>query len=65
MTSGALRAPLNSRDNGYLVYTGSQGHKLMAGYARLRTYGANKAGDWRLISLASYDDHHETGDESI
>ena len=27
----------------------------MAGYATLSTYGANKAGDWRLITLASYD----------
>jgi PAS domain S-box-containing protein len=55
VASGALRAPLNSGDDGYLVYTGSHGHKVMTGYARLRTYGANKAGDWRLISLASYD----------
>ena len=55
MTSGALRAPLNSRDHGYLVYKDSHGHKLMAGYTTLWTYGANKAGDWRLITLASYD----------
>ena len=25
-----MQAPLNSRDNGYQVYTRSQGHKLMA-----------------------------------
>ena len=55
VASGALRAPLNSGDDGYLIYKGSHGHKVMTGYARLRTYGANKAGDWRLISLASYD----------
>jgi len=55
VTIGALRAPLNSRANGYLVYKDSRGHKLMAGYTTLRTYGANKVGDWRLITLASYD----------
>jgi signal transduction histidine kinase/CheY-like chemotaxis protein/HPt (histidine-containing phosphotransfer) domain-containing protein len=53
--SGALRAPLKSRGHGYLVYTGSRGYRLMAGYATLSTYGANKAGDWRLITLAPYD----------
>ena len=55
VTSGALRAPLNSREDGYLVYMDSHGQKLMAGYTTLWTYGANKAGDWRLIALASYD----------
>src|SRR5271165_1849978 len=55
VTTGALQARLNSRDDGYLVYKGSHGYKVMAGYTRLRTYGANKAGDWRLVSLASYD----------
>jgi Cache domain len=51
--SGALRAMPNSANDGYLVYEGS--HKLMAGYTRLPSYGDNKAGSWRLISLASYD----------
>ena len=27
----------------------------MAGYTGLATYGDNKAGGWRLISLASYE----------
>ena len=53
--SGALRGPMESRDDGYLVYMGSWGHKVMAGYTTLLSYGTNKAGDWRLISLASYD----------
>jgi PAS domain S-box-containing protein len=53
--SGALREPIESRDNGYLIYMGSWGHKVMAGYTTLLSYGVNKAGDWRLISLASYD----------
>ena len=53
--SGALRVPMESRDDGYLVYMGSWGHKVMAGYTTLLSYGANQAGDWRLISLASYD----------
>ncbi len=55
VTSGALRILLNSRSHGYLVYKDSHGHKLMAGYTALWTYGANKAGDWRLITPASYD----------
>ena len=50
-----LRVPLNRRDDGYLVYRGVHGRKLMAGYTSLWRYGANQAGDWRLITLASYD----------
>jgi signal transduction histidine kinase/DNA-binding response OmpR family regulator/HPt (histidine-containing phosphotransfer) domain-containing protein len=55
VASGALLAPLNSRADGYLVFQGSHGHKLMAGFATLSTYGANKVGDWRLITLSSYE----------
>ena len=50
-----LRVPLNRRDDGYLVYRGAHGRKLMAGYTSLWRYGANQAGDWRLITLAPYD----------
>jgi PAS domain S-box-containing protein len=53
--SGALKGPLSSREDGYLVYQGAHGHELMAGYTTLWTFGANKAGGWRLITLASYD----------
>jgi signal transduction histidine kinase/CheY-like chemotaxis protein len=53
--SGALRAVLNSQNDGYLVYEGSHGHKLLAGYIGLPTYGDNKVGGWSLVSLASYD----------
>jgi signal transduction histidine kinase/CheY-like chemotaxis protein/HPt (histidine-containing phosphotransfer) domain-containing protein/HAMP domain-containing protein len=49
-----LLAPLSDRANGYLVFPGSHGHKVMAGFATLSTYGANKIGDWRLITLSSY-----------
>jgi PAS domain S-box-containing protein len=52
---GGLRVPLNRRDDGYLVYRGAHGRKLMAGYTSLWRYGANQAGDWRLITLAPYD----------
>jgi PAS domain S-box-containing protein len=55
VSSGALRGPLNSRAGGYLAYRDSFGHQLMAGYTTLSTYGANKVGDWRLITLASWD----------
>src|SRR5271165_3468327 len=54
VTNGALRTQLSNGDSGYLVYMGSRGHQVMAGYTRLATYGAN-AGGWRLSSLASYD----------
>jgi len=43
-TSGALRPALGSVSNGHLVYTNSLGHKLMAGYTGLATYGDNEAG---------------------
>jgi len=52
---GGLRVPLNRRDDGYLVYRGARGRKLMAGYSSLWRDGANQAGDWRLITLAPYD----------
>src|SRR5580704_18624676 len=39
--SGALRAALGDVRS---VYTDSRGHKLMAGYSALATYGDNKAG---------------------
>jgi hypothetical protein len=54
-TGGALRAPLGQNASGYLVYRGAHGRQQMAGYSRLRAYGANQAGNWRLVTLASYD----------
>jgi PAS domain S-box-containing protein len=65
VTSGALRAALSSVSNGHLVYTDSRGHKLMAGYSGLATYGDNEAGGWRLISLASYQTIMKPADESF
>jgi signal transduction histidine kinase/DNA-binding response OmpR family regulator len=55
VTGGALRAPLGQNASGYLVYRGAHGRQQMAGYSRLRAYGANQAGNWRLVTLASYD----------
>jgi signal transduction histidine kinase/CheY-like chemotaxis protein/HPt (histidine-containing phosphotransfer) domain-containing protein/HAMP domain-containing protein len=55
VASGALLAPLNDRANGYMVFKGSHGRTVMAGFATLSTYGANKIGDWRLITLSSYE----------
>jgi hypothetical protein len=52
VTSGALGAALGSVSSGHLVYTDSLGHKLMAGYTGLATYGDNKSGGWRLVSPA-------------
>ncbi len=55
VTRGALRVPWGQNANGYLVYTDAHGRQQMAGYSRLRTYGANQAGEWGLVNLASYD----------
>ncbi len=52
--SGALRAALNSQKDGSLVYEGSHGRELMAAYVGLPTYGNNKVGGWRVVSLATY-----------
>jgi PAS domain S-box-containing protein len=54
VTSGVLRGALGNIHSGHLVYTDSDGHKVMAGYTGLATYGDNEAGGWRLVSLASY-----------
>jgi hypothetical protein len=55
VTDGGLRAVLGGLSSGHLVYTDSRGRKLMAGYTELATFGDNKAGGWRLISLVSYE----------
>jgi PAS domain S-box-containing protein len=65
VASGALLAPLNSQADGYLVFQGSHGHKLMAGYTTLTTYGANKVGDWRLITLSPYQTSMEPATTSV
>jgi PAS domain S-box-containing protein len=63
--SGALRDALGNFSNGHLVYTDSRGHRLMAGYTVLATYGDNEAGGWRLLSLASYQTIMKPADESF
>ena len=55
MTGGALRAPLGQNGSGYLIYRGAHGRQQMAGYSRLRAYGANQTGNWWLVTLASYE----------
>jgi PAS domain S-box-containing protein len=65
VTSGALRAALGDVRSGHLVYTDSHGHKLMAGYTELATYGDNKAGGWRLISPVSYETIMRPANESF
>ena len=54
LMSGPLRTALKNDNRGYVVYEGTRG-QVMAGYTSLWNYSANDAGDWRLISLASYD----------
>jgi PAS domain S-box-containing protein len=55
VTNGPLQTLLSSGDAGYLVYTGLRGHQVTAAYTSLWNYSASNAGDWRLISLASYE----------
>ena len=55
LASGALRVSLGQNASGYVVYRDAHGRQQMAGYCQLRAYGANRAGDWRLITLAPYD----------
>jgi signal transduction histidine kinase len=55
VTGGALQASLGENASGYLVYWDKHGRQQMAGYSRLRAYGANQAGNWRLVTLAPYD----------
>jgi hypothetical protein len=54
VTSGGLRASLGQNASGYLVYWDAHRRQRMAGYTRLRAYGANQAGNWQLITLTSY-----------
>jgi PAS domain S-box-containing protein len=65
VTSGALGAALGRVSSGYLVYADSRGHKLMAGYTESATYGDNKTGGWRLISLVPYETIMRPANESF
>ncbi|HSZ76324.1 MAG TPA: response regulator [Chthoniobacterales bacterium] len=65
VTSRALGAALGSVSSGHLVYTDSRGNKLMAGYTELATYGDNKTGGWRLISLVPYETIMRPANESF
>lgn len=52
----SLQKKLEGDDFGYAVYTDSLGRKVISGYADLKEYGSNQAGDWSLMSTAPYDD---------
>jgi HAMP domain-containing protein len=54
VNSGVLQVALGPNASGNLAYWDAHGRQQMAGYSRLRSYGANQAGGWRLITLASY-----------
>ncbi|HEY0791329.1 MAG TPA: response regulator [Chthoniobacterales bacterium] len=54
VTSGALGAPLGAETSGHLVYRDAHAHKQIAGFSRLDAYGANQAGNWRLVTVAPY-----------
>jgi two-component system sensor histidine kinase/response regulator len=54
VNSGALQVALSQNASGNLVYWDAHGRQQMAGYSRLRSYGANQVGGWRLTTLASY-----------
>jgi methyl-accepting chemotaxis protein len=55
LSTEALRMSLSRHDQGYLVYSAARERKLMAGYTGLWKDDALLGGDWRLITLASYD----------
>ena len=55
VTGSALPASFDQNASGYLVYWNAHGRQRMAGYSRLQAYGANQAGNWRLVTFASYD----------
>jgi len=54
LTTRPLRAPWGRRGDGSLAYVDSHGRKLLAAYAGLGGHGANKGGDWRLITLTAF-----------
>jgi two-component system, sensor histidine kinase and response regulator len=54
LTNGALQVMSGQNASGNLVYRDEHGRQKLAGYSRLQRYGANQAGEWRLITLASY-----------
>jgi HAMP domain-containing protein len=53
--AAAWRTRLAQGSDGFAIYQGRSGRKLMAGYATLWQYGANNAGNWRLVSVAPHD----------
>ncbi len=38
-----------------LIYVNAKGIKVISGYADLSEYGAEKVGDWSLLSTAPYE----------
>jgi len=51
-----LKSKLEGDENGFLIYVNSKGRKVISGYADLKEYGAEKVGDWSLLSTAPYND---------
>jgi diguanylate cyclase (GGDEF)-like protein len=51
-----LQQKLEGDENGFLIYVNSKGEKVISGYADLSEYGAEKVGDWSLLSTAPYDE---------
>jgi len=49
-----LQQKLEGDENGFLIYVNSKGIKVISGYADLSEYGAEKVGDWSLLSTATY-----------
>jgi len=50
-----LQQKLEGDENGYVIYNNSQGRKVISDYADLSEYGAEKVGDWSLLSTAPYE----------
>ena len=50
-----LQQKLEGDENGFLIYVNAKGIKVISGYADLSEYGAEKVGDWSLLSTAPYE----------
>lgn len=51
-----LKKVLEGDEYGYMTYTDHEGDLVLAGYADLKEYGVNKAGDWSVITVAPVKD---------
>jgi PAS domain S-box-containing protein len=54
-TTQMIRKQVRESASGHLIYVTDEGQRSMAGFAHMRAYGDNKAGEWRLVATVAYD----------